>query len=293
MRRGGWWDTFEHAPPRPVADGLKARSRRGDFSRTWWGKRWIEALEGFGWETRLSRGRSYARRGQVADLEVTDGQVRAKVQGSRPKPYDVTIGLRPLAVPQWEAALQALAGQAAYAAQLLAGELPAEIDAIFAGAGASLFPEKSQDLIMDCSCPDWAVPCKHVAAVHYLLAEEIDREPFLLFALRGRDREAVTAALRQARGAAEPAVEPAASGEEPVVEPLPVEGFWRLGEGMEAWKVVLAAPAVPGSVLRRLGPPEFAEEPAVLEGRLAEIYASVTDRALEIGLAAAPAEEAE
>src|SRR5438105_13528077 len=107
-----WWGDYEPTSPRPVRDGLKARSRRGSFSQTWWGRRWIAALEGFGWDTRLARGRSYARRGQVVDLEVTPGQVEAQVQGSRPKPYSVGIRLAPLSEEQWQRAFQALSHEA-------------------------------------------------------------------------------------------------------------------------------------------------------------------------------------
>src|SRR5436189_4148771 len=163
-------DWYEPTVRRPAKDGLKATSQRGGFSKTWWGKRWIKALEAFGWSNRLSRGRSYARSGQVVDLEVLPGEVQAKVQGSQPKPYRVQIGLKELSEEQWQRAFEALASQAAFSAQLLAGEMPGEIDEIFAGAQASLFPVAAKDLVTACSCPDWANPCKHVAAVHYLLA---------------------------------------------------------------------------------------------------------------------------
>ena len=268
---------------RPAKDGLKAKAQRGGFSKTWWGKRWIQALEAFGWTNRLARGRSYARTGQVVDLEVTPGQIEAKVQGSRPTPYRVKIALKPLSDEQWDKAFAALARQAAFSAQLLAGEMPGEIDEIMADAQASLFPAAAKDLVTHCSCPDSANPCKHIAAVHYLLAEEIDRDPFLLFTLRGRDREAVMRGLRQARGSDEPAA--AAEPIPPAEEPLRAEGFWEMGAAMADWRVTLAPPAVPGAVLRRLGPPDFAEDPQSLERRFQQIYTRVTDRAMETGLA--------
>jgi uncharacterized Zn finger protein len=161
--------------------------------------------------------------------------------------------------------------------------MPQQIDEIMAEAQASLFPAAAKDLVTACSCPDSANPCKHVAAVHYLLAEEIDRDPFLLFTLRGRDREAVMRGLRQARGAEEPPAEAAPAA--PAEEPLQAEGFWEIGPAMADWRVALAPPAVPGAVLRRLGPPDFAEDPQGLQSRFQQIYARVTDRALETGLA--------
>src|SRR5262249_43353640 len=143
-----WWQEWEATSPRPVRDGLKARAQRGSFSQTWWGRRWIEALEAFGWDNRLSRGRSYARRGQVVDLEVTPGQVTARVQGSAAEPYRVRIRLAPLPEERWQSAFEALAREAGHAARLLAGELPEEIEPIFSAAGASLFPEAARDLAM-------------------------------------------------------------------------------------------------------------------------------------------------
>jgi uncharacterized Zn finger protein len=279
--------------PRPVRDGLKARTQRGSFSQTWWGRRWIEALEGFGWDTRLARGRSYARRGQVVDLDVAPGEVSALVQGSQSKPYRVRIGLAPLAEEQWAAAFEALAREAGHSAWLLAGELPEEVEPIFAAAGSSLFPARANDLEMRCSCPDWAVPCKHVAAVHYLLAEEIDRDPFLLFMLRGKEREAVLEGLRHARGTAHeggisdlPDISEMPDGSDgpgqstATVEPLPVEGFWESPVPLKDWRVAPAPPTVPGAVLRRLGSPDFASEPGRLQRLLDEIYARVSHRAL-------------
>ncbi len=278
------FDWYEPTVRRRVKDGLKAKSQRGSFSQTWWGKRWISALEAFGWDKRLSRGRSYARSGQVADLEVTPGRVNASVQGSQPEPYEVEIALAPLSEEQWERAFEALASQAAYSAQLLAGEMPQEIDEIFAGARASLFPGATKDLETDCSCPDWANPCKHIAAVYYLLAEEIDRDPFLLFTLRGKDRDAVMQGLRRARGAESTPETPAEAI--PETAPLAVERFWEPAADMADWRVSLAPPAVPGGILRRLGPPDFADDPAALEHHLHRIYGQVTERALRTGHAA-------
>jgi uncharacterized Zn finger protein len=287
------WDWYEPSVPRPAKDGLKARAQRGSFSKTWWGKRWIRALDSWRGERRLPRGRSYARRGQVVDLEVTAGQVAAAVQGSRPTPYQVRIGMKPLSGEKWERALQALAGQASFAAQLLAGEMPQEVDEIFASASASLFPATAEDLAMDCSCPDWAVPCKHVAAVHYLLAEEIDRDPFLLFTLRGKDREAVMLALRQAWEAAGGADDaPAGEGAVAATEatppedtaPLRPEGFWDVGAAMADWRVALGPPAIAGAILRRLGAPDFADDPEAFARHLEQIYARVSEQALKVGL---------
>ena len=142
---------------------------------------------------------SYARNGRVLDVEVSPGRVRARVQGSRPRPYRIEMAVEPFADPVWDRVIGALARQAIYTAKLLAGELPAEVVQLCDSAEAPLFPSHPDDIVMRCSCPEWAVPCKHVAAVHYALAAELDRDPFLLFRLRGRTREELTAALRTRR----------------------------------------------------------------------------------------------
>lgn len=175
--------------PRPVEDGIKARSRRGAIAQTWWSERFIEVLESLGVGGRLSRGRTYARKGQVVDLDVAAGAVTATVQGSRPRPYRVRIGLTAFGKTEWTAVCRALADNAWYTAKLLAGEMPEDIEDVFTSVGLSLFPERADQLSMDCTCPDWSVPCKHVAAVFYLLAESFDDDPFGILAWRGRERD--------------------------------------------------------------------------------------------------------
>jgi uncharacterized Zn finger protein len=145
-------------------------------------------LEGFEIGERLNRGRTYARKGQVMDIEIAPGAVRAKVQGSRSRPYKVEVRFKPLTRTQWRQVAQALSGRFITLAKLLAGEMPEEVEAVFLSGGWSLFPSQLRDLQTDCTCPDWSNPCKHTAAVFYLLAEEFDRDPFLLFKLRGLAR---------------------------------------------------------------------------------------------------------
>ena len=190
---GGTTDMMVFFPPfrrpREAKGGIKAQSRRGDFGESWWAKRWIGKLESFNIGARLGRGRSYARSGQVLSITIEKGLVEAKVQGSRSRPYGVVIKVKPLSEADWRNLLEELSSQAFFAAKLLAGEMPREIEDVFKQAGLSLFPEKSGDLQTDCSCPDWSNPCKHIAAVYYLLGEEFDRNPFLIFKMRGLDRE--------------------------------------------------------------------------------------------------------
>lgn len=185
--------------PRQVDGGIKARSTRGAIGESWWSRRFIQVLESFAIGTRLTRGRSYARKGQVVSLDVAPGVVTASVQGSRPKPYRVTVGLAPFPVRTWTKVETRLAEQALYSAQLLAGEMPPEIEQVFADAGAPLFPSAIRELEMSCSCPDAAVPCKHLAATFYLLAEAFDADPFQILHWRGREREELLTRLRELR----------------------------------------------------------------------------------------------
>jgi len=193
--------------PRPVDSGLKARSTRGAIAQTWWSQRFIEVLEGIGMGSRLQRGRSYARKGQVISMDMGPGLVTAQVQGSRVRPYRVRVGIGAFGKAEWAKVEGALAENAWYAAALLSGEMPDDIEDIFTGLGLSLFPATARELSLDCSCPDVAVPCKHLAATFYLLAESFDDDPFAILAWRGREREDLLANLQAARSEGRPAAD--------------------------------------------------------------------------------------
>jgi uncharacterized Zn finger protein len=197
-----WWRDAEPARRRPVVGGIQIASTRGQVARTWWSRRFLEVLEQIGVGGRLSRGRSYARAGQIVSLDVEVGGARAQVQGSRPRPYQVRIGIPAFGKAEWAAVCQALADDASYAAALLNGDMPREIESVFDAVGLTLFPAGARELSMDCNCPDHAVPCKHLAAVFYVLAERFDADPFEILALRGRDRESLLDDLRGRRAAA-------------------------------------------------------------------------------------------
>ena len=184
-----FWRRRRPSLPREAKGGIKAQSKRGTFGESWWARRWIAVLESFNIGARLGRGRSYARRGQVLSIKIDKGKVSAKVQGSRPKPYDVKLQVKTLSASDWQKLTKVLSRQAIFSAKLLMGEMPLDIEKVFKVAALSLFPDKLKDLKTDCSCPDWSNPCKHIAAVYYLLAEEFDRDPFLIFKLRGMNRE--------------------------------------------------------------------------------------------------------
>ncbi|GGO17073.1 SWIM zinc finger family protein [Micromonospora parathelypteridis] len=189
----------DYGRPRRVDGGLRARSARGAIGRSWWSRRFLEVLESFALGTRLTRGRSYARAGQVLTLDIAPGRVSAVVQGSRPQPYQVSIGLQPFPAALWSRIEAELAGQAFFSARLLAGDLPDELEELFVAAGAPLFPAGVDELTQRCNCPDFAVPCKHLAATFYLLAEAFDADPFELLHWRGRSRAELLDELRARR----------------------------------------------------------------------------------------------
>jgi uncharacterized Zn finger protein len=273
-QRYRYYEVFARSTPRKAKGGIKAQSKRGTFGESWWAKRWVALLEGFHIGARLGRGRSYARRGQVLSIDIDKGRVAAEVQGSRPRPYDVAIKVKTLSAVKWKKLAKTLSGQALFAAKLLAGEMPQDIEDAFKEAGLSLFPERLRDLVTDCSCPDWSNPCKHIAAVYYLLGEEFDRDPFLLFKLRGMGRKELIGLLDPAAGqtaevqrykltAAEPPQE-APPAPEPLTSDFTV--FWN-GESVEGGADDLfgevQVPTMPGALPKQLGSFPFwrAEEP--------------------------------
>ncbi|HEY2945587.1 MAG TPA: SWIM zinc finger family protein [Vicinamibacteria bacterium] len=250
-----FFEEFPPSRPREVKGGIRARSRRGAFGRSWWARRWIAVLESLELGGRLGRGRSYARRGQVLSIAIDKGRVEAVVQGSRPEPYQVTLQVETLSAAAWQRVVAALAGEVRFAASLLAGEMPPDVEEAFRAAGLSLFPMRREDLHTGCSCPDWSNPCKHIAAVYYLLGEEFDRDPFLIFRLRGLDRDELVRLLDRA-AATSPAPAPGkaetASGPPEPLPPQPSD-FWRGRELPEGFLGEVEVAPVSAALLGRLG----------------------------------------
>ncbi|MCP5228866.1 MAG: DEAD/DEAH box helicase [Candidatus Accumulibacter sp.] len=160
---------------------------RAAFGKTWWGEQWLDALTHIDYDNRLPRGRSYANKGAVRNLTVSGGMIAASVKGSRVRPYRVSIAVPPIAARDVTRLLDRIAADPALIAGMLNGKLDPAVLSLASELGVAVFPTRWQDLSMDCSCPDWAVPCKHLAATIYLLSREIDGNPFLVFSLRGVD----------------------------------------------------------------------------------------------------------
>lgn len=151
------------------------------FGKTWWGEHWLRSLEHVDYDNRLPRGASYARSGHVKEVKIKGNHIAAKVAGSRPRPYNVTIIVPPFFEDQVEALMEGLIQRPVLISKLLNRELDPEILTIAEEKGLKVFPRQWTDFKMQCSCPDWAVPCKHLAAVIYMISREIDNNPFLVF----------------------------------------------------------------------------------------------------------------
>jgi uncharacterized Zn finger protein len=260
MKRPWSEDRFPRYSPKkpPPAEGIKVKKP----GTTWWGQHWIEALERVlqGDSGRLARGRTYARAGRAHDLSIKNGRVKAKVTGSH-APYAISIELPQLPDSVWQLATAFMAQKAEFSALLLNDEMPRQIDEAFHAAGASLFPKTRAELKTSCDCPDYGDPCKHIAAVHYVLGDALDHDPFLLFELRGRSRDQVLDALRAARmGASEAHAEKsfAVLSERPpsvAFEKLSAKSYDAAPEPLPALSFSFEPPPAHGAVLRQLGAP--------------------------------------
>jgi len=278
-----------------------------ETEQEWWKERWLDALASFGRTLRSARAHTYARQGNILSLDFKDNKILAKVQGTAPEPYAVSIALQPFSEDEWQNVIQAMAERAVFAAKMLAGEMPREIEVVFTANGLSLFPLTRADVRSRCSCPDKANPCKHIGAVYYLLGDRFGADPFVLFQLRGRSRDQIITALRQIRGeqikTQDPAIEVASETASATPAPLPPNSllsanpdqFWRYDEPLEPSLVVIVPPPTSETVLDVLGAiplkPEITgaatqTKAAVAAAmvHLATIYREVSQQAVQLAM---------
>ncbi|CAJ35101.1 SWIM zinc finger family protein [Methanocella arvoryzae] len=282
-----WSNSYPKSSPRKVEGGIKAKTKRGAIGSTWWSKRWVSVLDSFGWTNRLERGRRYARAGQVLDIKIAQGKAVADVQGSRSKPYDVEIMLAPFSPEEWDRIIDSMSAKAIFSAKLLAGEMPENIEDAFSEAGKSLFPTSPKELTTDCSCPDYANPCKHIAAVYYILAEEFDKDPFMIFRFRGMEKERLLEALRKKRATVEEETGGGLSDvrpeddEKPGDEEITLASFWA-GEGDSHVSFDIAPPEVNAAIMKRLGTPTFWVSNEDFGKLMSKVYAEISRRAADV-----------
>jgi uncharacterized Zn finger protein len=268
------------------------------FSRTWWGQRFIEALEQFTDPARLGRGRSYASGGRILDYTLAKGTVTAKVRGSinpyfgvyKEPIYKTSITLKAISSADWKKAIRHIASRADLVTKLLMNEMPDTIEDAFSGLGLHLLPHSESDFETSCSCPDWANPCKHIAGVYYLLASALDHDPFLMFELRGLSRddlhtELVRSPLGQILASAltteDVPVEPVESyytrpTEEPDAVVASHKAFWTGAKRPPTLPATASQASVPALLIKKQGDyPPFWHKDTSFIGVMEELYERV------------------
>jgi uncharacterized Zn finger protein len=259
------------------------------FSKTWWGKRFITALEKFTDDARLGRGRSYARNGKVKEYQIDRGKITARVRGSvnpyfgvyKEPLYKIDIEIKAISTTDWSKAISALGAKASFVSKLLTNEVPDNIEDVFASLNLHLLPDRKNDFKTSCSCPDWGNPCKHIAGVYYLVASELDGDPFLLFELRGITRAQLQQELAKtplgkvlatAIATSEIPVEPVDSyytkpQKVPAPDSLAMRDFW-LGEKRITQTIEAASTnSLPAMVIKKAGdfPPFWQKDVSFIE----------------------------
>ncbi len=232
-------------------------------SREWWSQRWLELLDSYRFKKRLERARNYARQGNILSIKFANAKVLAKVQGSEPEPYSVSLALDSFSDEEWGFIVETMSQKAIFAAKLLAGEMPQNIEEVFTANGLSLFPFTLSEVHSKCSCPDKANPCKHIGAIYYQLADRFSEDPFVLFQLRGRTKEQIISNLRKLRSANISDTEAETLDVQESINnqqsALKLDKFWQYNQPLESSLVVIA-PSTSETVLNVLGSIPLAKE---------------------------------
>ena len=246
-----------------------------------WSKRWTKFLMAHGLANRLQQGLRYAQQGHVLDIEITKSRITARVQGSRAKPYRVEIHVKAFPCEIWDTILTTIASQAALSAAIMNGEMPEAIEEIFQEAGVALFPQALKEIATACSCPDIVTPCKHSAAIFYILGQEFAKDPLVIFLLRGKTRDSLLTDLTKKRVALQQAVLSqlpnslllTESPETPDLAEV-IRNYWQTGDNLA--DLIPAATETPCRLLHHLGkPPDWPDDPDFIE-MLEPIYTHVS-----------------
>ncbi len=275
----------------------KGSPRGGSSGSAPWGELWLEAFAKMPGVSpgRIERGKAYACEGHVRQVRFDLGKIAGQVQGSRPKPYEVSVQVAPLDEATWDRAIKAIRRREALAIALQSGELPPQIERIFRSLGVSLLPSRETDLLSRCSCPDWASSCKHVAALHHALADALTRDPLRLFELRGRPREQVIRELRRARSPGPkraPKRRRTGSSSRPLADARSAAAPARAAEGdydhrsddLGAMRFQFEPQGEHGAILKPLGDPPSWTKAAPIHSWLEPTYQAASDLAHDIAL---------
>ena len=261
--------------------------------KEWWTQQWIDLLNSYRFKKRLERARNYARQGNVLSIEFKEKKIIAKVQGTAPEPYELSLWLDTFSEEDWDYVVKTLSERAIFTAKLLSGEMPQNIEEVFAANGLRLFPFALDEIHSHCNCPDPQRVCKHIAAVYYLLGDRFSDDPFILFMLRGRTQEQILDAIRQLRGENEEenlretesisSPEKKVSPTERQQESLKIEDFWKYDLPLELSLVVIAPPPTSEKVLDILGPINLGGNADAVMNYLSQVYRDVSQQAILIG----------
>lgn len=270
-----------------------------EANKEWWSQQWLDLLDKYRFKKRLERARNYARQGNVLNIEFKDQKVLAQVQGTQPEPYTVSLWLDVFSDEEWDYIIATLSQRAIFSAKLLAGEMPQDIEDVFAANGLRLFPFSLDNVHSECSCPDKANPCKHIGAVYYMLGDRFSEDPFVLFQLRGKTQKQIINTLRQLRGQSEDEIK-AATAEEITVKSESnspkLDQFWNYSEQLDSALVVITPPPSSETVLDVLGAIPLAGISITSNNRLASsdsdivmqyletVYKNVSQQAVLVGL---------
>ncbi|MEQ9237909.1 SWIM zinc finger family protein [Coleofasciculus sp. E2-BRE-01] len=269
----------------------------------WWVQRWIDLLNSYRFKKRLERARKYAKEGNVLSIEFEGPQVLARVQGTEPEPYQVSLSIDPFTEEDWGYVVETMAQEAIYSAQLLAGEMPENIEQVFTANGLSLFPFTLSDIHSKCSCPDPKNPCKHIGAIYYQLGDRFSEDPFVLFQLRGRTKAQILDDLRHLRSTGSVELKPEKKaevesqssqstvtssrlenqpneGEAAVDTPVKLEQFWQYEEPLDPSLVVITPPPDNRTVLDVLGTIPLAAADSRVMQYFREVYQLVSQQAM-------------
>ena len=258
--------------------------------KEWWTQQWIDLLNSYRFKKRLERARNYARQGNVLSIEFKDKEIISQVQGTAPEPYKQSLWLDPFSDEDWNYVIETMSQRAIFTAKLLAGEMPQNIEEVFAANGLRLFPFTLDDIHAQCDCPDKARVCKHIAAVYYILGDRFSDDPFLLFQLRGRTKEKILEVLRQKRGQGEE--ENSLTTEKITTEKTPktptsatqeytnFDNFWEYNQQLDSSLVVITPPPSNETVLDVLGPLPLGTSVDTINDYFKKIYQNISQQAV-------------
>lgn len=256
--------------PRHVEHGLRPRSMRGKLGQSWWSQKFVSLIEDDPKKSHLEAARRYVRKGQIMKLNVNPGEIAAKVQGTQDQPYDTRVCLPAVDDDTWRRLIQRLVARSEYMACLLADIVPESLPELFEKAGVPLIPDDVEHVSWTCTCSEETIPCKHVAAVFYLVADRMDDDPFMLLRWRGRGRQEILGALRESWGA-DPELGTSEDSEEDVLTEADIPRFFSLPPDFD--QLPYPPPSDQPDVIRRLGfPPFFPPSDRTVQQTLAGLY---------------------